>query len=122
MEGIFVAGCAQGPKDIGASVAQGQAAAGKILSRLVPGEKLALEAAVCEIDEGLCSGCKTCIGLCSYNAMTFDDKEKCVSINEVLCRGCGTCVAACPSGVIKAKHFTDRQMFSEIEGLLRYSS
>ncbi len=133
-EGIFIAGCAQGPKDVQSTVAQGQAAAGNILSRLIPGEKLVLEAITATVDEDLCSGCKICIGLCPYKAITYnspslpfskggqegfsDEKGEIATINEVLCRGCGICAAACPSGAIKAKHFTDKQIFTEIEGLL----
>ena len=117
-EGVFVVGCAQGPKDVQASAVQGQAAAGRILSKLLPGEKLALEATVCEVDEALCSGCKTCMGSCKYKAMDFDGERSCVQVNKVLCRGCGTCAASCPSGAIKADHYTDEQVFSEIEGLL----
>ncbi|MGA1791531.1 MAG: 4Fe-4S binding protein [bacterium] len=118
-EGVFIAGCAQGPKDIQGSVAEGQAAAGRILSRLIPGEKLTLEAMTCVVDEAFCSGCKTCIGLCPYKAATYNEEEKHATINEVLCRGCGVCVAACPSGAIQARHFTDQQIFAEIKALLK---
>jgi heterodisulfide reductase subunit A len=118
IEGIFVAGCAQGPKDIPASVASGQAAAGLILSRLIPGEKLSLEPMIAVINQDLCSGCKTCISLCPYKAITFDKEKKCSVVNEALCRGCGVCVAACPSGAIKGRGFTDKQIFAELKGLL----
>lgn len=118
-EGIFIAGCAQGPKDIQSSVAQAQAAAGSILSRLIPGEKLTLEAVTAEVDEDLCSGCKICIGLCYYKAITYDDMEKYVTVNQVLCRGCGVCAAACPSGAIKANYFTDMEIAEEIKGLVQ---
>jgi len=120
MEGIFIAGCAQGPKDIQSSVAQGQAAAGRILSRLVPGEKLALEPVTAEVDADLCCGCKLCVGLCSYKAITCDNLKNNVAINKVLCRGCGVCAAACPSGAIKAHHFTDTEVSEEIKGLVRH--
>lgn len=119
MEGIFIAGCAQGPKDIQSSVAQGQAAAGRILSRLVPGEKLALEPVTADVTEDLCCGCKLCVGLCSYKAITCDDLKNNVAINKVLCRGCGVCAAACPSGAIQASHFTDVELCEEIRGLVR---
>ena len=39
-------------------------------------------------------------------------------VNDVLCKGCGTCAAACPSAAITARHFTDVQIFAEIEGAL----
>ncbi|MDY6954833.1 MAG: 4Fe-4S dicluster domain-containing protein, partial [Thermodesulfobacteriota bacterium] len=116
-DGIFVAGCAKGPEDIPGSIAQGQAAAGAILSRLIPGEELALEPMTAELDESLCSGCRICVALCPYRAITYDDGAKQIAINDVLCRGCGICPAACPSGAIKAKHFTDREICAEINGL-----
>ncbi|MBW1770581.1 MAG: CoB--CoM heterodisulfide reductase iron-sulfur subunit A family protein [Deltaproteobacteria bacterium] len=116
-DGVFIAGCAQGPKGIQASVADGQAAAGRILSRLIPGEKLELEAITAKADTNLCCGCKICIALCPYRAITYDETGKHVTINEILCRGCGVCPAACPSGAIKAKHFTDMQISAEIQAL-----
>jgi heterodisulfide reductase subunit A len=120
-DGIFIAGCAQGPKDIQGSVAQGQAAAGMILSRLVPGEKLPLEPVSAEVDQDLCSTCKLCMGLCCYKAITCDDKKEVVTVNELLCRGCGVCAAACPSAAIKANHFTDAQISAEIKELAKGS-
>jgi heterodisulfide reductase subunit A len=117
LEGILIAGCAQGPKDIPSAVAQGQAAAGKIVSKLVPGEKLVLEAMTATIDDAYCSGCKVCVGLCPYKAISYDGGQQTAQINEVLCRGCGICAAACPSGAIRAKHFTDAQVSAEIKSL-----
>lgn len=116
--GIFIAGCAKGPKDIQSAVAEGQASAGNILSILIPGEKLILEPVVAEVDEESCSGCKTCISLCTYKAITCDHPSPLIKINELLCRGCGICVASCPSGAIKARHFTDEQIIEEVKGLL----
>jgi len=116
-DGVFIAGCAQGPKDIQSSVADGQAAAGRILSRLIPGEKLVLEAITAEVNTSLCSGCKICIALCPYKAITYDEIGKHVTINEIICRGCGVCPAGCPSGAIKANHFTDAQISAEIQAL-----
>ena len=116
-DGIFITGCAQGPKDIKASVADGQAAAGRILSRLVPGEKLVLDAVTAEADADLCCGCKLCIAVCPYKAIHYDETGKHVVINEILCRGCGVCPAVCPSGSIKAKHFADAQISAEIKAL-----
>jgi heterodisulfide reductase subunit A len=65
-----------------------------------------------------CSGCKTCVPLCPYSAITFLADKKVAQINEVLCKGCGTCVAACPSGSIKQNLFEDDEIFEEIQGVL----
>lgn len=119
LEGVFIAGTAQGPTDVPGAVAQGEAAAGLILSRLVPGKKLTLEEKVTAVDEEACSGCKTCIGLCPYKAITYDTARNVVKVNEALCRGCGVCVASCPSGALSARHFTDAQIFSELHGIMK---
>jgi len=117
-DGIFIAGCANAPRDITNSVIHAEAAAGGVLKRLVPGEKISLEPTIAEVNKDLCSGCKTCIEVCPYRAISYDEEEKRAVVSEMLCRGCGVCVATCPSGTIKAKHFTDKQISSEIEGLL----
>ena len=119
LEGVFVVGSCQGPKDIGDAVAQGGAAAGSILSRLIPGERLELEAKVSEINEDLCGGCNTCLSLCPYSAISRDEEKKVSVVDETLCRGCGTCVAACPTGAARARHFTKEQIFAEIKGVLK---
>ena len=116
-DGIFVAGCCQSPKDIPQSVAQASAAAARALAMISLG-KIEIEAATSVIDEAKCAGCKTCIELCPYKAISFDEEKKVSLINEALCKGCGTCVPACPSGAITAHHFNDEQIMAEIEGVL----
>jgi len=119
VEGVFVVGCAQGPKSIAESIVQAEAAAGKILSALVQGRELQLEVRTSEISETFCTGCKTCIEVCPYGAITFDEGKRISVVNEVLCHGCGNCAAACPSGAAKLKHFTFPQLYQELEAVLR---
>ncbi len=116
-DGVFIAGCCQSPKDIPDTVAQASAAAARVLAMITKGN-VELESTTAVVDEERCAGCKICIGLCSYKAITYDEEKKVVHINEALCKGCGTCVAACPSGAIKGRHFTTEQIMSEIEGVL----
>ena len=115
-DGIFIAGSCQSPKDIPDSVAQGAAAAANALS-LIDRKEVTLEPTVAVIDEESCSGCKICIGLCPYNAITFDETKKVSRVNEALCKGCGVCVAACPSGAIEQRNFTDDQLLAEVESV-----
>ena len=119
VEGVFVVGCAQGPKNISESIVQSEAAAGKILSTLVPGRKLELEVKTSEISETFCTGCKTCISVCPYSAISFDDFRKISVVNEALCHGCGVCAAACPSGAARVKNFAFTQIYQEVEALLK---
>jgi len=116
-DGVYLAGVCQGPKDIPDSVAQGAAAAAQVIKILNQGE-LYLDAAYAVIREEYCSGCKMCNGLCPYTAITFDEEKKISVVNSALCKACGTCAAACPSGAIVARHFTDEQIYAQIEGML----
>jgi heterodisulfide reductase subunit A len=116
-DGVFVVGCAQGPKDVPDTVAQASAGAAEALS-LIDRGKVEIEAATAVVAEELCSGCRVCPPLCPYNAISFLEEKTVAEINDVLCKGCGVCVAACPAAAITGRHFTDRQIFAEIEGLL----
>lgn len=119
-DGIFIAGACQGPKDIPDSVAQAGAAAAEVLS-LISAGSIELEPNTASIVEKFCSGCKSCIPICPYSAISFNDSIQKAVINEALCKGCGTCVAACPSGSIIQNLFEDEQIFSEIDGLLKFA-
>ena len=116
-EGIFIAGVCQGPKDIPASVAQGAAAAARVLS-LIGQKRVVLEPVRASINAERCSGCRICNNLCPFNAITFIEDRAVSEINPALCQGCGTCVAACPSGAITGSHFTNQQIMAQIEGML----
>jgi heterodisulfide reductase subunit A-like polyferredoxin len=115
-DGVFIAGCCQGPKDIPDTVAQASAAAAAALSLSVRG-KVLIEPIICRVNGELCSGCRICNTLCPYSAISYDEAEKVSVINDALCKGCGTCAAACPGGAIWANHFTDQQVLSEIRGV-----
>lgn len=117
-DGVYLAGCCQGPRDIPDTVAQAGAAAAEALALIDKGY-IEQEPNTAHILED-CSGCKSCIPLCPYTAISFVDEKGKAIINETLCKGCGTCVASCPSGSIVQKLFEDEEVFSEIQGLLAY--
>ena len=115
-DGVFVVGCAQGPKDIPDTVAQALAGAAEALALIDKGW-VESEAATAVVVDEACSGCRICVPLCPYRAISLNGDGR-AQINETLCKGCGVCVSACPAGAITAKHFTDDQIMAELEGLL----
>ncbi|MBA7548974.1 Ion-translocating oxidoreductase complex subunit B [subsurface metagenome] len=98
-------------------VAQARAAAARILATIAVGS-VEIEPTTAIVNEDICCGCQTCIKVCPYTAISFDEEEGVSVVNEILCKGCGTCSSACPTGAIRTKHFTDQQILSQIEGLL----
>jgi uncharacterized Fe-S center protein len=47
-----------------------------------------------EVDQSLCTGCKTCAKYCAQDAFNFGDNKK-AKINHDKCVGCGRCIASC---------------------------
>jgi heterodisulfide reductase subunit A len=116
-DGIFIAGTCQGPKDIPDTVAQGAAASARVQGMIASGI-VEIEPVVATINEEQCSGCRICNTLCPFNAIEFLADKGVSHINSALCKGCGTCVAACPAQAISGAHFSNDQIFAEIDGLL----
>jgi heterodisulfide reductase subunit A len=119
-EGVFIAGCVSGPKDIADSIAQGTAAAAKA-ALISSNDTIALDPAVSIVDQSLCRACGQCVDMCEYHAPSLEEIAPDISaaqINPALCKGCGTCASWCPTGAITAMHFTDSQINSMMEALL----
>jgi heterodisulfide reductase subunit A len=116
VDGIYLAGVAQGPKDIPDCVAQASGAAQKASNLMTVGEAT-IEAITAEVEENLCSQCLICLAACPFNALVV--KEKAVEVLQILCKGCGSCAAACPTGAIQMRHFTDEQILAELREALK---
>ena len=114
--GVFLAGCAQGPRDVPDTVAHAGAAASEVVRLFNQGE-VTISPTIAEVQPKKCVGCGECILSCPYTAIWRNVNDK-AEVNPALCQGCGTCVAACPSGAITAYHFTDDEIVAQIDGLL----
>jgi len=113
-DGVFIAGCAEGPKDIPDTVSQAKAAAAESLSLLARG-KVEIEPIVSAVDEDVCAGCGLCEKMCVYGALSLPQPSGIMNVNQALCKGCGACASICPSGAISLSHFTYRQIMDELE-------
>jgi len=117
VEGVFLAGTVQGPKDVVDTVAQASAAAAKAAVFLAY-DRVRLDPAVAVVDPEICRGCGECVDICEFQAPALHETGLGVfsaEINASLCKGCGTCASWCPSGAITARHFTDRQVLAQID-------
>lgn len=116
LDGIYLAGCCQGPKDIADSVSQAHGAASRALTYLFKGQ-VKTDPVVSEVDKTMCAGCDLCSKACEYGALKINDYEKKMRVNTALCKGCGACNAACPSNAISLKHYTTEQVMSQVKEL-----
>jgi len=121
MEGIFLCGCSQGPKDIADSISQASAVAAKVTA-LLSEDTITLEPIVASSDINLCRVCGSCVDVCEFHApelKEIEDGRMAVLVNEALCKGCGTCASVCPTGAMDLRHFTDAQIDAQVEALFR---
>lgn len=117
-DGIYVAGVAQGSKDITDTIAHAGNAAAAVGSLLTGVAEIPPIIAV--VDEEACSGCAICIATCEYGAIALEEVKapevvkRVAKVTSAKCKGCGSCAAACPSNAIRINHFTDRQMLAMV--------
>jgi len=116
-DGVYIAGACQFPRDIPESVTQGRAAVARILAKVAQGN-ITVDAVYSEVQDKLCSGCRTCFSLCPYGAIEYNAEKHLSHVISAVCKACGCCAAGCPSGAIKVRHFTDEQICNQIEGVL----
>jgi len=113
IDGIFLAGTCQGPKDISDTLAQAHGAASRATIPLFAG-KVRIEPITAIVDQLMCAGCGLCEQICEYRALKIDPYRKVMTVNEALCKGCGACNATCPSGAISLRHFKTEQIIAQI--------
>jgi heterodisulfide reductase subunit A len=115
-DGVFLCGIAHYPKNITETIAQAYGAAGRAATVLSK-DTVTASGAICEVNESECVGCGQCQAVCKYGAIEMHDtpEGKKARVIPVLCKGCGLCNTKCPTAAISSKHFTDEQIFAEID-------
>jgi heterodisulfide reductase subunit A len=120
--GVYLAGTAQGAKDVRESIAQSLAAASKA-SVLISKGVIEKEPLTAQLDLEYCNGCMRCVKVCPYGAIEQigpPGKEGKVVIHEAACMGCGTCAAECNFGAIEMPFFTSEQIMAQIDAALEH--
>jgi heterodisulfide reductase subunit A len=117
--GVYFAGCVESPKDVKDSVTQASAAAARAGNLLAAG-RVKVEAITAQLVPDLCNYCGQCARVCPFHSITeASKKEKTYpQIIEAACSGCGTCAAECPADAIRMRHFSDAQIFAQIDAIL----
>jgi len=120
VDGVFICGTCQGPKNSSESVASALSAVTQSASILKKGY-VELEPLMASVNPELCDWCDVCEKTCPYSAIekSEDQGKKVARINKTGCKGCGGCVPVCPKDAIDLKGYTDAQIKSMIDGYLR---
>ncbi len=115
--GVFLAGAAEGPKDIKDSVTQASAAASRANILMSKGE-VKVPSITARIDAEKCTACGLCARVCPYHAIQGGKEQGYYRVIEAACQGCGACVPECKFGAIEQNHFTEAQIVSQIDAAL----
>jgi heterodisulfide reductase subunit A len=113
-EGIYLCGCALGPKDIRETVLESMSAASKVTSFIGKGVYLASPETARVLPEK-CDLCGECIPACPVGAITSVDSG--MKFDPILCTGCGVCISSCPNEAIDLNHCTEEQLINQIRGV-----
>lgn len=113
--GIYICGCAAGPKNIPYSVSSALAAASKA-SILLSSDTFKQELIVAEVNEELCMSCHRCEKLCYFEAIKVNE-QGIAEVDDLRCKGCGVCVSSCPARAIDLKYYREKQFSEEIKGI-----
>ncbi|MGB2765200.1 MAG: CoB--CoM heterodisulfide reductase iron-sulfur subunit A family protein [Candidatus Aminicenantaceae bacterium] len=118
-DGIFLCGTAHYPKHISETISQAYGAAGRAVT-LLSLDTVTASGSVCEVNESDCVSCGACISACTYGAIEFHDtpKGKKARVNSILCKGDGLCNTKCPTWAIFLKHYTDEEVFCQIDAAI----
>jgi heterodisulfide reductase subunit A len=115
--GVYLAGCAQAPRDIPETVAHASGAASKV-AVLFSRDELSHAPIVVSVDEDICTGCAICVEACPYGAREVDEWKRIARVREVLCQGCGACATACPNSATGQKNFAASQILNMIDAAI----
>jgi heterodisulfide reductase subunit A len=115
-DGVFLCGMAHYPKHLTETITQAYGAAGRAINVLSK-DSVTATGAICDVDENNCVACGACISCCAYDAIDFYEtaRGRKARVNPILCKGDGLCNAKCPTGAIYLKHFTDAEIFRQID-------
>jgi heterodisulfide reductase subunit A len=118
-DGVFMCGASHYPKHLSETIIQAHGAAGRAVT-LLSQDSVTASGSVCEVEEDECVSCGACITACAYGAIEFREtpKGKKAVVNPVLCKGDGLCCAKCPTNAVALKHFTDEEVFDQIDAAL----
>lgn len=119
VDGVFIAGAAQAPKNLAESVASSLAATANCSAMLLKGY-LDRAPLVAKVDAEACTWCEVCTQVCPYDGAILKadhDGKDVAAVRAELCKGCGLCASVCPSAAIDVEGYTNAQVTAMIDAL-----
>jgi len=126
--GIFACGTVLGPKLIDETLKEANSVSMEII-KLFEFPEIFNTQNFTIVDPELCNGCELCVRICPFSVPYMVQKENETStdvrylalIDPYSCRGCGVCNAVCPTGAAKLNNYSPKEIFAQIESILKDS-
>lgn len=120
INGVFLGGSCQGPKNITESIQSALSASAKI-NALLCRESIEMEPIIAKINEEVCTWCGKCAGVCDYEAiLQMETNGKVIAgVNSATCTGCGICAPVCPVDAIEVAQYSNAEIESMIDGFMK---
>jgi heterodisulfide reductase subunit A len=121
-DGVFLCGANHYPKHLAETVAQAYGAAGRAVT-LLSRDTVTASGSVCEVESSACIACGACLDACSYDAIRWGGTRaaKKAEVIPALCKGDGLCCSFCPTDAIVLRHYTNEEVFNQIDAALSES-
>ncbi len=118
VDGVFLAGTAQGPKNVAESVASALSSVSKTAGILLKGY-VDLDPLVAKVDASACTWCGACAEACPYGAIeeVVEGEKHIARVVPVSCKGEGACVPVCTAQAIEVEGYTHDQVLAMIDAL-----
>jgi Pyruvate/2-oxoacid:ferredoxin oxidoreductase delta subunit len=62
---------------------------------------------VADVDNDKCTGCRQCMRLCQFGAISYSAANKKTVIDQTRCFGCGICRSLCPTNAVHLENRSD---------------
>ena len=102
------------------SVNSALAAASKA-NNLVKKGFISIEPTIAFVDTDKCQWCGKCLEICPFDAFEKVEEggKQVARVITSLCKGCGMCLPVCPEDALQLHNYTDEQIESMIDDLIR---
>jgi heterodisulfide reductase subunit A len=118
MDGIFIGGACQSPRNITETMTSSLAAAAKASSLISKGT-ITLEPNLAIIDKEKCTWCGKCEEICTFGAVVkaLSEGKTIAGIVNAACKGCGACLPSCHEDAIELLGYTNSEIESMIDAI-----
>jgi heterodisulfide reductase subunit A len=115
--GVYLVGTAHSPMPLKSVIMQAEAAAQKAYAYL-SGREVHTAGVISKVKDALCIRCQRCVGICPFNARSYNEAENCIDVDPAACQACGLCAVECQNNAAEVTGWSDKQIMASLDAKL----